>query len=113
MARMFALPPLLVLGLVGCAATDPSSEPSAADPRSGTESSAVTAPPVGPHSCVQITQPRFEFWSEFPPEPGDPTPRDWYKTCTTQPDCSRVCEGEDVVPSVYSWHLTIRCTQCT
>ena len=113
MVRIFALSPLLVLGLTGCVASDPPPEPAAAGPRSDTSNGALTAPPVTPQSCIQITRPLIEYWSEFPPEPGDPAPLDPYKTCVTQPDCSSVCEGVDVVPSVYSWHLTIRCTRCT
>jgi len=106
MVRMLAWPGLLVLGLVsGCVATDAVPEGAVVDE--------VLKPPATPHGCVQISRPRVEYWSEFPPEPGEPAPRDYYKTCTTQPDCSSICEGVDVDPSVYSWHLVVKCTKCT
>jgi hypothetical protein len=115
MVRMFVLPSVLVLGMVsGCVASDSPSEAVAVDPVSNPETTG--APTVGPattNGCVQITRPRVEYWSEFPPEPGTPAPIDYYKTCLTQPDCSSICEGIDVVPSVYSWHGLIKCTKCT
>jgi hypothetical protein len=108
MARISTLLPVLVFGLVsGCAAIDASPDPTAEN------TSAASIAPAATSSCVQITRPRVEYWSEFPPEPGEPAPREYYKTCITQSDCSSICEGFDVVPSVYSWHLTIRCTRCT
>jgi hypothetical protein len=115
MVRMFALPFVLALGLVsGCVASDSSSEAAVVGTLSTTESdSEVTTPRATTNGCFQITRPRVEYWSEFPPEPGTPAPIDYYKTCVTQPDCSSICEGIDVVPSVYSWHLVIRCTRCT
>ena len=120
MVRTSVLRPVLVLGLFsgfsGCAVTDSPSETAdtavADSPHNAESSEALQAPPA-PHGCIQITRPRIEYWSEFPPEPGNPAPLDPYKTCVTQPDCSSICEGEDVTPSVYSWHLTIRCTSCT
>jgi hypothetical protein len=115
MARMFVWLPVLTLGLVsGCVASDSLSEAAVVGTLSNTESSSeATLPPATTNGCFQISRPRVEYWSEFPPEPGDPAPREFYKTCVTQPDCSSVCEGIDVVPSVYSWHLVIKCTKCT
>lgn len=103
---------VLVLGLVsGCVATDPPSEADVAAPLSAPGGDGLG--PATTSGCVQITRPRVEYWSESGPEPGDPAPLDPYKTCVTQSDCSSVCEGIDVTPSVYSWHGTIRCTKCT
>ena len=115
MMRMFVLLPVLVLGLVsGCVASDSLSEAAVVDTLSNTErSSEAIVPPATTNGCVQISRPRVEYWSEFPPAPGNPAPMDPYKTCVTQPDCSSICEGTDVVPSVYSWHLVIKCTKCT
>jgi hypothetical protein len=115
MMKLFGLVPVFVLGLVsGCVASDSLSESAAAGTLSNTESSSeAITPPATTHGCVQISRPRVEYWSEFPPEPGTPAPMDPYKVCVTQPDCSSICEGIDVVPSVYSWHLVVKCTKCT
>ncbi len=115
MVRMFVLPAVFVLGLVsGCVASDSLSEEAATGALSNTEStSEAIMPPATTNGCVQITRPRVEYWSEFGPEPGAPAPIDYYKLCLTQPDCSSICEGIDVVPSVYSWHGLVRCTKCT
>jgi hypothetical protein len=117
MIRMFVLSPVLVLGLVsGCAASDPLSEAAVVGTLSSTETNTdVIVPPATAttNSCVQIDRPRIEYWSELPPEPGAPAPIDYYKVCVTQPDCSSICDGIDVVPSVYSWHGVIKCTKCT
>jgi hypothetical protein len=116
MVKMLVVPAAIAVafGLVsGCVASDSSTEAAVASEVSTAPSGGEAA--IGPattNGCVQITQPRTEFWSESGPAPGDPTPLDWYKMCVTQSDCSRVCEGIDVVPSVYSWHLTIKCTKC-
>lgn len=100
--------PVLVFGLApGCAALDSFPEATIED------TSAAISAPATTSNCVQITRPRVEYWSELPPEPGEPAPREYDKTCITQPDCTSICDGFDVVPSVYSWHLTIRCTRCT
>jgi hypothetical protein len=114
MARMFVAPSMLVLGLVsGCVTSDALSEEATTGALSNPDSpGAAVMPPATTHGCFQLNRPRVEYWSEFPPEPGAPAPLDYYKICMTQPDCSSVCEGIDVVPSVYSWHLVIHCTQC-
>ena len=118
MVRMSGLSLVLVIGVLGlvsgCMANDPLPEAAVAGALSSTEhSSEATAPAATTLGCVQITRPRVEYWSEFPPEPGDPAPMDYYKVCVTQPDCSSICEGVDVVPSVYSWNRVIKCTKCT
>jgi hypothetical protein len=116
MVRKFVWPSVLALGLVtGCVASDSlSEEAAAAGALSNPDGTGETAlPPATTNGCVQLTRPRVEYWSEFPPEPGTPAPLDPYKVCVTQSDCSSVCEGVDVVPSVYSWHLVIHCTKCT
>jgi hypothetical protein len=115
MMRMFVWPPVLVLGLMsGCVASDSSSEAAVVNTPSNAErSSELTVPQATVQGCVQLDRPRVEYWSESPPAPGDPAPIDYYKVCVTQPDCSSVCEGSDVVPSVYSWHGVVKCTKCT
>src|SRR5689334_2574728 len=114
MARKFVWLSVLALGMMsGCVASEPLPEEAATAALSNPEGTGEAMPPATTLGCVQISRPRVEYWSEFPPEPGAPAPLDYYKTCTTQPDCSSVCEGIDVVPSVYSWHLVIRCTRCT
>lgn len=105
---------VFVLGLAsGCVASDPVSEAAVVETLSNTEASSEAMPPATTNGCVQLNRPRVEYWSEFPPEPGAPAPIEYYKICVTQPDCSSVCEGIDVVPSVYSWNRVIRCTKCT
>lgn len=115
MVRMFVWSSVLALGLVsGCIASDSPSEAAVVGTLSNTESSSeATMPPATTNGCFQLTRPRTEYWSELPPEPGTPAPLDPYKVCVTQPDCSSICEGIDVVPSVYSWHGVIKCTKCT
>jgi hypothetical protein len=105
----------VVLGLAsGCVASDSLSEAAVVSTISDIEShDETTMPSATTSSCVQLDRPRVEYWSEFPPEPGTPAQMDPYKTCVTQPDCTSICEGFDVVPSVYSWRGVIKCTRCT
>ena len=113
MVRKFVWPTVLSLGFVSaCVASDPPSEQAATGALSNPEGTVEALPPATTDGCVQINQPRVEYWSESGPEPGTPAPIDYYKVCVTQSDCSRVCDGIDVVPSVYSWHGVIRCTLC-
>jgi len=115
MVRVLILLPVVVVGLLpGCLASDSSSEAAVVGTFANTDGrSEATRAPATTTSCVQIVRPRVEYWSELPPEPGSPAPIDYYKVCVTQPDCSSICEGEDVVPSVYSWHGVLTCTKCT
>lgn len=93
MVKMLVLSPVLMLALAsGCVASDSLSEEAAVvGPLSNAETnSEAILPPATTNACVQLNRPRVEYWSELPPEPGSPAPIEYYKICTTQPDCSSI-----------------------
>ena len=79
MVTMFVWPSVLVLGLMsGCVASDSLSEGAVVDTLSNTERTGeAIMPPATTNGCFQLTRPRVEYWSEFPPEPGAPAPLEY------------------------------------